>query len=191
MPNKMDKAPRSHTKPKRVPDKGLVMVHTGGGKGKTTAAMGVALRALGYGMKVTVIQFIKGNQWPSGEERALKKFKNCSFYRMGEGFTWDTQNFDLDVAKAEEGWTLAKKFILNPKTDLVILDEINCCLEYGFLKLKDVLNVLRKKPKMKHVILTGRGAPKKLIKFADLVTEMKCIKHPYDQGIWAQKGIDF
>lgn len=185
-----DKAPRIHKKPKRQPDKGLVMIYTGEGKGKTTAAMGTAARALGYGMRVAVIQFIKGS-WPSGEEQAFKKFPKSSFHKMGEGFTWDTKNFERDVVKAGEGWNLAIKYILDSKTDLVILDEINCCLEYGFIDLKSVLAVLKKKPKMKHVLLTGRGAPKNLIQFADLVTEMKCVKHPYDQGIWAQRGIDF
>ncbi len=185
-----DKAPRSHKMPKRQPDKGLLIVYTGDGKGKTTAAMGTALRALGYGMKVAVVQFIKGS-WPSGEERALKKMKNCCFHKMGEGFTWDTKDFERDKLKAEVGWKLAQKYIQDVKTNLVVLDEINCCLEYGFLNLKDVLAVLSKKPHMKHVLLTGRGAPKKLIQVADLVTEMKCVKHPYDQGIWAQKGIDY
>ncbi len=187
---KKDKAPRTHKKPKRAPDKGLVLVYTGNGKGKTTAAMGTAIRALGYGMRVAIVQFIKG-EWPSGEEKALRKFKNCKFHKMGEGFTWDTKDFARDQTKALEGWKLAQKYILDPKIDLVVLDEINCCLDYGFLKTEDVLKVLRKKPKTKHVILTGRGAPKKLIQFADLVTEMKCVKHPYEQGIWAQKGIDY
>jgi cob(I)alamin adenosyltransferase len=185
-----DKAPRSHKKPKRQPDKGLVMVYTGGGKGKTTAAMGTVLRALGYGMKVAIVQFIKGS-WLSGEEQALKKMKNCRFHKMGEGFTWDTKDFERDRQKAEEGWVLAKKYIQDKTTKLVVLDEINCCLDYGFLDLNDVMNVMKKKPRMKHVLLTGRGAPPKLIQIADLVTQMKCVKHPYDKGIWAQKGIDF
>ncbi len=187
---KKDKAPRRHQNPKRQPDKGLVMVYTGDGKGKTTSAMGTALRALGYGMRVAVIQFIKG-AWPSGEEKAFKKFPGCSFFKMGEGFTWDTKDFERDKTKALEGWDLATKFIMDSKTNLVILDEINCCLEYGFLDLKAVLTVLKAKPKMKHVLLTGRGAPEKLIQFADLVTEMKCVKHPYQHGIWAQRGIDY
>ena len=110
---------------------------------------------------------------------------------MGGGFTWDTQDFNSDVAQAGKGWKLAKKLIHDKKTALVVLDEINCCLDYGFLDLKKVLAALKTKPKMKHVLLTGRGAPKKLIQFADLVTEMKCVKHPYQRGIWAQKGIDF
>ncbi len=185
-----DQAPRKHAKPKRAPDKGLIVVYTGDGKGKTTAAMGTALRALGYGMKVAVVQFIKGT-WPSGEEQALKKIKGCQFHKMGEGFTWDTKDFERDKLKADEGWKLAQKYIQDSKTQLVILDEINCCLKYGFLDLKDMLRALKKKPHMKHVFLTGRGAPKKLIELADLVTEMKCIKHPYDKGIWAQRGIDF
>jgi len=187
---KLDKAPRKHKNPTRKPDKGLVMIYTGEGKGKTTSAMGTALRALGYGMSVSIVQFIKGN-WPSSEEKAFKKFKNCHFHKMGEGFTWDTKDFARDQAKAEEGWALAQKYIFDSKTDLAVLDEINCCLQYGFLKVNDVLRALKKKPKMKHILLTGRGAPHKLIQFADLVTEMKCVKHPYDQGIWAQRGIDF
>ncbi len=143
-----DKAPRQHKKPQRRPDQGRVMVYTGDGKGKTTAAIGTAFRALGYGMHVAVIQFIKGN-WPSGEEKAFKKFARGSFFKMGEGFTWDTKNFERDKAKAGEGWKLAKKFIADSKTDLIVLDEINCCLEYGFLDLKTVLTVLKSKPKMK------------------------------------------
>lgn len=192
MPNKKnkDRAPRKHQKPKRRPDKGLVMVYTGDGKGKTTAAMGMAARAFGYGMCVAIIQFIKG-PWPSGEESTFKKNKNCRFHKMGEGFTWDTKNLKRDKDVAEKGWVLAQKYLSDSKTDLVILDEINCCLEYGFLQTQDVLKALKAKPKMKHVLLTGRGAPAKLIQFADLVTEMKCLRHPYDQGIWAQRGIDF
>ncbi len=188
--NHFDKAPRKHQKPKRKPDKGLVMVYTGEGKGKTTAAFGTVLRALGSGMKVAMIQFIKG-AWQSGEETALKKFSGCKVLKVGEGFTWDTKDFVRDAAKAEQGWLSAQKFILDSKTDLVVLDEINCCFDYGFLKIEPILEILKEKPVKKHVILTGRGAPKKLIQFADLVTEMKCIKHPYNSGIWAQRGIDF
>lgn len=185
-----DKAPRKHQKPKRRPDKGLVIVYTGNGKGKTTAAAGTVLRALGSGMKTAVIQFIKGS-WVSGEEKLLKKMSGCVFFKAGEGFTWDTQNFERESRLAENGWKLAQKFIFDSRTHLVVLDEINCCLDYGFLKTADILKVLRKKPKMKHVILTGRNAPAALRKFADLVTEMQCIKHPYEKGIWAQKGIDY
>lgn len=193
MPNKKakkDRAPRKHQLPGRQPDRGVVMVFTGNGKGKTTAAFGVVTRALGSGMKAAVIQFIKGN-WSSGEEKALKKFKNCVLHKTGEGFTWDTKDFLRDQARAEAGWKIAQKYILDSKTNLVVLDEINCCLDYGFLNAKEVLRVLKQKPKMKHIILTGRGAPAKLIAFADLVTEMKCVKHPYAQGLWAQRGIDF
>ncbi len=188
--SKKDKAPRRHRKPRRMPDKGLIMVYTGDGKGKTTAAMGTAIRALGSGMKVAVLQFIKGS-WPSGEEQILKKMKNCRFHKMGEGFTWDTKNFERDKLKAQQGWALAQKYVQDEKTHFVILDEINCCLDYGFLDIKDVLVLLKMKPRMKHVLFTGRGAPKKLIEFADLVTEMKCVKHPYEKGIWAQCGIDY
>lgn len=192
MPNKTKptQAPRTHQKPKRRPDKGLVMIYTGDGKGKTTAAIGMAVRALGYGMRVAIIQFIKG-PWPSGEESFLKKSKRCYFHKTGKGFTWDTKSIEQDKQTAQKGWKLARKYLLDSKKHLVILDEINCCLEYGFLDLKEILKVLKAKPKMKHVLFTGRGAPTKLIKLADLVTEMKCVTHPYDQGIWAQKGIDF
>ncbi len=190
MKHQPDKAPRTHKKPERKPDKGLVIVYTGEGKGKTTAAFGTVLRALGTGMRVAVVQFIKG-AWISGEEIVLKKFKNFRLIKAGEGFTWDTKDFERDVSKAAQGWLLAQKLILDSKTDLVVLDEINCCLDYGFLKTESILQILQERPKKKHLILTGRGAPKKVIQFADLVTEMKCVKHPYQKGIWAQKGVDF
>ncbi len=185
-----DKAPRVHKNPERQPEKGLVMVYTGDGKGKTTAAMGMVIRALGHGVRVAIVQFIKGS-WPSGEEKTLKKFKNCQFHKMGEGFTWDTKNFKRDSEKAQKGLEFAQKLILDSKINLVVLDEINCCLDYNFLKVNEVLKMLRKKHKMTHILLTGRGAPEKLMQFADLVTEMKCVKHPYKKGIWAQRGVDY
>jgi cob(I)alamin adenosyltransferase len=187
---KKDKAPREHRIPKKRPvKKGLILVNTGGGKGKSTAAFGTAMRAAGCGMKVAVIQFIKG-KWKTGEEKSAKKL-GIKFIPMGEGFTWDTQSFDRDVRAAKRAWKLCQKMMKDKTHHLVVFDEINYCLKYNFLDVKEVLQALAKKPPMKHVFLTGGGAPQELIDAADLVTEMKCIKHPYEQGVLAQQGIEF
>ena len=185
-----DKAPRQHRilKKKSV-KKGLILVNTGGGKGKSTAAFGTAMRAAGCGMKVAVVQFIKG-KWKTGEETSAKKL-GIQFIPMGEGFTWDTQSFDRDVKAAKRAWKLCRQFMNDKVHQLVVFDEINYCLKYNFLDVHEVIKALAKKPLMKHVFLTGGGAPQELIDAADLVTEMKCIKHPYEQGILAQQGIEF
>jgi cob(I)alamin adenosyltransferase len=188
--DKKDKAPRQHRVPKKRPvKKGLILVNTGGGKGKSTAAFGTAMRAAGCGMKVAVIQFIKG-KWKTGEEKSAKKL-GIKFIPMGEGFTWDTQSFDRDVRAAERAWKLCCQLMKDKTHHLVIFDEINYCLKYNFLDVQEIIKELRTKPPMKHVFLTGGGAPQELIDAADLVTEMKCIKHPYEQGILAQQGIEF
>lgn len=187
---KKDKAPRHHRVPKRRPvKKGLILVNTGSGKGKSTAAFGTAMRAAGCGMKVAVIQFIKG-KWKTGEEASAKKL-GIRFVPMGEGFTWDTKSFARDVRAAKRAWTLCKKLMNDRTHHLVVFDEINYCLKYNFLDVREVLEALSRKPVLKHVFLTGGGAPQELLDAADLVTEMKCIKHPYEKGVLAQRGIEF
>ena len=187
-----DKAPRScKRRNKKFVKKGLILVFTGGGKGKTTAALGTAFRALGRGWNVAMVQFIKG-VWKTGEAEAAKKFgERFKLYSMGEGFTWDTQNFERDVQKAEEAWEKCRGLLHDQEHSLVIFDEIIYALKYQFLDENKVIAELKKKPPLKHVLLTGGGASRKLIKIADLVTEMKCLKHPFQQGILAQPGIDY
>lgn len=171
--------------------KGLVMVFTGNGKGKTTAALGMALRAAGHNMKVGIFQFIKGS-WQYGEIESVKKLSGVEIYRLGEGFTWKRKDKSRDVELAREGWEKVKEAILNGRYDMVILDEINYVFHYGFLDPEEVCEFLRKRPSRLHVVLTGNHAPQEVIDMADLVTEMRMIKHHYvDQGIKAQKGIEF
>jgi cob(I)alamin adenosyltransferase len=172
-------------------EKGLLIVHTGKGKGKSTAAFGLALRAIGQGFKVGVVQFVKG-RWESGEREALARFgDSITIAVMGEGFTWETQDRARDIKAAEAAWAAAKEMILAPAPDLVVLDEINIALRYDYLPVADVIAILAKKPPMKHVVLTGRNAPAELIAAADLVTEMTEIKHPFRAGVKAQRGIEF
>jgi cob(I)alamin adenosyltransferase len=172
-------------------EKGLVIVHTGKGKGKSTAAFGLALRAIGQGFKVGVVQFVKG-RWESGEREALARFgDSITIAVMGEGFTWETQDRARDIKAAEAAWAAAKEMILAPAPDLVVLDESNIALRYDYLPVADVIAILAKKPPMKHVVLTGRNAPAELIAAADLVTEMTEIKHPFRAGVKAQRGIEF
>lgn len=170
--------------------KGLIIVNTGNGKGKTTAALGVALRASGYGMKVIMLQFFKG-KWKYGELRSAPKLETFEIQPMGQGFTWESKDIEIDKAMVREAWQAAKDKILSGNYDIVILDEINYALSYGFLPVEEVVEFLGKKPLMLHVILTGRDAKPEIIEIADLVTEMREIKHPFQQGISAQKGIEF
>ena len=173
-------------------EKGLIVVHTGNGKGKTSAALGMVLRSLAHGFRVAVIQFIKG-AWEPGEKIALSRWEDqIVFQAMGEGFTWETQNRERDIEKAHEAWLKALEFIRNPEYKLVLLDEINVALKLGYLQVEEVLAGLAEKPHDSHVILTGRGAPQALIEQADLVTEMTLVKHPFrEQGVKAQAGIEF
>ena len=188
---KLDKAPRAHKDIKKSVRKGLIIVHTGNGKGKSTAAFGTAMRAIGRGHRVAIVQFIKG-KWKTGEVEFLKKFPDqCTVLSLGEGFTWITQNFDQDVRMAQNAWDVCRKILHDKKYFLVVFDEINYVMKYNFLDVKDVVEALGNKPLLKHVILTGNGAPQELIDMADLVTEMKSIKHPYQQGIKAQPGIEY
>ena len=172
--------------------KGLIIVNTGDGKGKSTASFGLALRAAGNKMNVFIMQFMKG-PWKAGERKALKKLSEYVEYEaMGDGFTWDTDNPEQDKKTAREAFDIAKEKLMSEKYQIIILDEINYVLEYKFFPLDEFLDTLKNKPESVHVVCTGRNAHAKLIEIADLVTEMKLIKHPYDeQGIPAQKGIEF
>lgn len=172
-------------------EKGVLIVYTGAGKGKTTAALGMALRCIGHGMKLAVVQFIKG-AIDTAEERALKSFGDrVTFLRMGEGYTWETQDRERDTKFAQRAWETACGFLRDPSYAMVILDEFNIALQHEYVKVADVLPVLRRRPAMQHVVITGRGAPAELIEEADLVTEMKQVKHPFRKGIKAQKGVEF
>lgn len=172
-------------------ERGLLIVYTGAGKGKTTAALGMALRCVGHGMKVAVVQFIKG-AIDTAEERALKSFGNqVTFLRMGEGYTWETQDRERDIRFAQQAWAKACEFLRDPSCAMVILDEFNIALQHEYIPLDVVLTALRLRPPMQHVVITGRGAKDAMLEEADLVTEMKQIKHPFRKGIKAQAGVEF
>jgi len=175
---------------KAAKKKGLIIVNTGNGKGKTTAALGIALRACGYGMKVTMLQFFKG-KWKYGELRSAPKLETFEICPLGQGFTWESKDIEVDKRLVREAWQVASAEILSGKYDLVILDEINYAISYGFLPVEDVVEFLKNKPPLLHVILTGRNAKPEVIEIADMVTEMTEIKHPFNEGIVAQKGIEF
>jgi cob(I)alamin adenosyltransferase len=177
---------------KAVSKKGLIIVNTGNGKGKTTAALGMVMRSLGHGYKVAIIQFIKG-AWEPAEKAVLGQWPDqLVFHAMGEGFTWETQDRDRDIQMAEKAWETALSYIRNPDYQLVLLDEVNIALKLGYLSVETILTGLDEKPEDSHVILTGRGAPQALIDRADLVTEMTLVKHPLkEQGVKAQPGIEY
>jgi len=177
----------------RKTKKGLLIVFTGNGKGKTTASLGMALRTIGHGYKVAIIQFIKGG-WTTGEEKALKNLSsNISWHALGEGFTWETQDRIRDEKLVQEAWYLAKRYIKNESYKLIILDEINIAIKLGYLDSKEIISFLKSiKNRKNHIVLTGREASDSIINYADLVTEMKLIRHPFkEQGIKAQKCIEF
>jgi cob(I)alamin adenosyltransferase len=172
-------------------ERGLLIVHTGKGKGKSTAAFGMAFRALGHGMKVGIVQFVKG-KWETGERAALEKFGDqVTLATMGEGFTWETQDRARDIAAARAAWEKAKALIMDDEHRLVVLDELNIVLRYEYLDLAEVLAALTARPAGKHVVVTGRNARDELIEAADLVTEMEQVKHPFRSGVKAQVGIEF
>lgn len=173
-------------------EKGLTIVHTGKGKGKSTAAFGMVFRALGNGMKVGVVQFVKG-KWGTGERNVLDKFPDqVTLATMGEGFTWETQDRTRDIAAARAAWEKAKEMILDDTHQMVLCDELNIVLRYDYLPLDEVVAFLKGRPEMLHVIVTGRNAKEPLIEAADLVTEMTQVKHPFrEQNVKAQKGIEF
>ena len=172
-------------------EKGLLIVHTGKGKGKSTAAFGLVFRALGNGMRVGIVQFVKG-KWQTGERAALEKFGDrVTINTMGEGFTWETQDRARDIAAAKAAWEKAKALIMDEEHQMVVLDELNIVLRYDYLDAAEVVAALATRPPMKHVVVTGRNAKDELIEAADLVTEMEQVKHPFRSGVKAQKGIEF
>lgn len=170
---------------------GLLLVHTGNGKGKSSSAFGMVARALGHGIKVGVVQFIKGAA-STGEESFFRRFPDeVRYHVMGEGFTWETQDRQRDIAKAKEAWNVAAQLLADPDIGLVVLDELNIALKYGYLELDPILADIESRPLLQHVVVTGRGAPPCLIEAADTVTEMSLIKHAFKAGVKAQKGIEF
>lgn len=176
---------------KATKEKGLLIINTGTGKGKSTAAFGMALRAVGHGMKLGVVQFIKGAM-DTAEREVFRRFANVDFQSIGDGFTWLTQNREQDIATAATAWAEAERMLSDSSYDMVILDELNVILKYEYLDLSRVLDTLAKRREMLHVIVTGRHAPPELIDMADLVSDIRSIKHPYkEQGVKAQKGIEF
>ncbi len=171
-------------------ERGVVIVNTGSGKGKSSAGFGVVARALGHGMRVGIVQFIKGSG-STGEEAFFRRFPEVDYHVTGDGFTWDTQNREQDIATARRGWDIALGMLRDPTYDLVMLDELNIVLGSQYLPLEEVLEALQQRPPMQHVIITGRGAPKGLIEAADTVTEMRMEKHAFKAGVMAQKGVEF
>ncbi len=170
---------------------GLLLVHTGNGKGKSSSAFGMVARALGHGIKVGVVQFIKGAA-STGEEAFFRRFPDeVRYHVMGEGFTWETQDRQRDIARAREAWAVAAELLADPEIGLVVLDELNIALKYGYLELAPVLADIESRPLLQHVVVTGRGAPAGLVEAADTVTEMALVKHAFKAGVKAQKGVEF
>jgi cob(I)alamin adenosyltransferase len=185
------KAARDRILATKTEERGLLIVHTGTGKGKSTAAFGIVLRCLGHGMRVGIVQFVKG-VWNTGERTALEHFGDLVTCRaMGEGFTWDTQDRARDIAAGRRAWETAQAMIADPSYRLVLLDELNIVLRYDYLAIDEVVTVLKQKPRDLHIIVTGRNAKPGLIEAADLVTEMTLVKHPFRAGVKAQQGIEF
>jgi len=171
-------------------EQGLLLVNTGNGKGKSTAAFGLLARALGHGMKAAVVQFVKGRS-DTGEEAFFKRHPDVVWHVMGEGFTWETQNRERDIAAAEQGWAVAKAHLNDPSIGVLVLDELNIVLKYKYLDLDTVLDDLTDRPSMQHVIVTGRGALPELIAIADTVTEMQPVKHAFEAGVQAMPGVEW
>ncbi len=185
------KAARDKILATKTEERGLLIVHTGKGKGKSTAAMGMAMRAVGHGMRVAIVQFVKG-VWETGERDVLARFPDLVTIRaMGEGFSWETQDRQRDLAAARAAWDAAKDLMADPSYKMVILDELNIVLRYGNLPLDEVVETLKARPRDLHVVVTGRNAKDELIEAADLVTEMTMVKHPFRAGVKAQAGIEF
>lgn len=187
------KAARDKIMAGKAGEKGLIIVHTGAGKGKSSSGFGMILRCIAHEMPCAVVQFIKG-AWSTGERTLIETHfsHRCQFYAMGEGFTWETQDKERDIAAAQKGWDKAKEMIRDERNAMVLLDEINIALRYDYLDVAEVVAFLRdEKPSLTHVVLTGRNAKEELIEIADLVTEMTLIKHPFRSGIKGQKGVEF
>ena len=178
---------------KKTEKKGLIIVNTGTGKGKSTAAFGMVFRGIAHGMPCAVVQFIKGAMATGERDLIQQHFPElCEFHTLGDGFTWDTQDKEKDIASAKKAWCKAKELISDKKKKIILLDEINIALRYGYVEIDDVITfLLEKKPKMTHVILTGRNANEKLIGIADLVTDMTLVKHHFRNGVMSQAGIEF
>lgn len=171
--------------------RGLVLVHTGNGKGKSTAAVGMLVRSLGHGFKCAVVQFIKGEQ-PTAETALVQAFPGqLTWDRCGDGFTWDTQDRAADIARVREGWEIVLRHLSDPDLRFLFLDEFNVVLQYGYFPVEELMEALASRPESQHVVITGRGAPQPLMDLADLVTEMRELKHPFHQGIQAQAGLEF
>ena len=186
-----DHAPRRHEEIKTAVRKGLVIVYTGNGKGKTTAALGLAFRALGRRHRIAVVHFIKG-KWKTGEAAMAQELAGrVDWFSMGDGFTWITQNYEQDVASARRAWSKCLELLADTQYQIVVFDELNCVMAYNFLPVAEVLAGLQREPPQTHVVITGRDAPAELIAAADLVTEMREVKHPYQAGIKAQPGVDY
>ena len=187
------KAARDRIMAEKSGEKGLIIVHTGAGKGKSSSAFGMIVRCVAHGFPCAVVQFIKG-AWDTGERRIFTTHFGdlCQFHAMGEGFTWETRDRARDIAAARAGWEKAKELIVDPSLHMVVLDEINIALRYDYLDINDVVEFLKtSKPPLTHVVLTGRNAKQELIDAADLVTEMTLVKHPFRSGIKAQPGVEF
>lgn len=170
-------------------DRGVLVVNTGNGKGKSSSAFGMVARALGHGMRVGIVQFIKGS-FSTGEEAFFRRFAEVEYHVMGEGFTWETQDRERDIRAATAAWEQARRFLADPAFHMVLLDELNIALKHRYVSLADVLEALRARPVHQHAIVTGRAAPPELIEIADTVTEMNVIKHAFQAGVRAQKGIE-
>ena len=185
------KAARAKILATKTEERGLLIVHTGTGKGKSSAAFGMVLRSIGHGMRVGVVQFVKG-VWETGERVILENFPALvTLKAMGEGFTWETQDRARDIAAARAAWEAAKAMIADPSYRLILLDELNIVLRYDYLPVAEIIETLKGKPRELHVVVTGRNAKPELIELADLVTEMTMVKHPFRSGVKAQKGIEF
>lgn len=185
---------REKVKEKQI-SRGIILVNTGDGKGKSTAAFGTVMRAVGHGFNVGIVQFIKG-KWPTGEQKIFRQFNEINHVVSGDGFTWNTQDKEQDIASAQKGWEIACEMIEEARTDasrykLIVLDELNIALRYDYLDIQEVVKVLKNKPEHLNLFITGRNAKNELIEVADTVTEMTLIKHAFEDGIKAQKGIEF
>lgn len=184
-------AARAKIQARKTEERGLLIVHTGNGKGKSSSAFGMAIRSLGWGMKVGIVQYVKGH-WETGEKHFFAAHPNLlTFDSMGEGFTWDTQDRARDIAAARRAWERSKELILDPDYDFIILDELNIVLRNDTLAIEEITEFLKSRPLGKHICITGRGAKPELLEIADLVTEFTEVKHPYRAGFKAQKGVEF
>jgi len=171
-------------------ERGVLVVITGNGKGKSTSGFGTILRAVGHGLKPGIVQFIKGSKWECGEMNILKQFP-IEHHVMGTGFTWETQSKEKDIAAAKVAWEKSKEMLSNPELDMILLDEMTYMVTYGYIDLDEVIEVLNNRPKMQHVLITGRACHRRLLEIADTVSEVQPIKHAFKAGIKAQKGLDW